>query len=172
MPSLTYAGMWLTFSIEDLAPWKWDLWTEFCGVSLPPWAPEDLIAAQGGKVQHFPTEHLPAARTFWANFKSMEAGERLVYMQKRSDNDSAGRTAIVTWVDWMMGQCKFHKEVTRIIEDLRCHPRQHMKQLRWGPDKVSTPTYRSWPSMEISDNHHPSFHSYRTPTSRSPIVLW
>ena len=151
MPSQSFAAIWLTFSSHDLAPWNWPKWTTFCGISLPPWAPKVLVDQQGGSVANFPSELLEAARTFASNFYAKDSVARLAYMRKQSDNDSAGRNAIIDWVAWLMNKSKFKKQVTQILQDTNCHPRDFMAQMNWGPDQVSPSIDRSlvishWPS--------------------------
>jgi hypothetical protein len=148
MPTQSFAAIWLTFSAQDLAPWRWDKWTQFCGISLPPWAPQDLLDEQGSRVPNFPSEHLEAARTFAANFNGKTPAARIAYMRKQSDNDAAGRNAIIDWVDWMMKQCKFKRQLTEFIQDAHCHPRDFMAQMKWGPEQVSQSIH---PSLAISD---------------------
>ncbi len=149
MPSQSFAATWLTFSAEDLAPWRWDKWTDFCGISLPPWAPKDLVDEHGGKVPNFPTDLLEAARTFAANYNAKSTTARATYIRRQSDNDAAGRNAIIDWVSWMMSKSKFQQEVTQVIQDAHCHPRDYMQQMGWGPNKVSGSIN---PSLAISDS--------------------
>jgi len=149
MPSQSFAATWLTFSAEDLAPWRWDQWTAFCGISLPPWAPKDLVDEHGGKVPNFPTDLLEAARTFAANYNAKSTTARAAYIRRQSDNDAAGRNAIIDWVSWMMSKSKFQQEVTQVIQDAHCHPRDYMQQMGWGPTKVSGSIN---PSLAISDS--------------------
>jgi len=119
-------------------PWRWDKWTEFCGISLPPWAPKELLDQQGSKVPNFAPELLEAAHTFTTNFNVKSPTARITYMHKQSDNDAGGWNAtIINWVTWMMTKCKFRKEVTQVIQDVDCHPRDFMSQMGWGPDQVS-----------------------------------
>jgi hypothetical protein len=152
MPTQSFAAIWLTFSSHDLAPWHFDKWTEFCGIALPPWAPKDLLDQHGGKVPNFPADLLEAARTFAANFNAKTPTDRIEYMRKQSDNDAAGRKAIIDWVNWMMTKCKFKKELMKVIQDHNCHPRDYMSQMGWGPDHVSPSIHPSLAILSLAIN--------------------
>lgn len=126
MPSISTAGALLTLSSTHM-PWVFETWKNHTKVETSPFSASALTNPPDG----WTVDLVKALQAFAANFWAKPNNDKIDYIQRRKDNDAAGRDA---WNDWVSkgwgGKWKIRKIIDHILVDRKLHPYAVMHRLQ------------------------------------------